>query len=129
MKKLLTLLVYGLAAALIAACSPATQQSPDAPAASGSAASGTRMVKDSSGNDVEIPAEVTKVAPTIGAFSAVTAMLGASNKIVAAATSALSPGSRPPIPTTRRPTRTATTPRTSRTSSHPGPRWSTAREP
>ena len=89
--KLLTLLVYGLAAALIAACSPATQQSPDAPAASGSAASGTRMVKDSSGNDVEIPAEVTKVAPTIGAFSAVTAMLGASNKIVAAATSALSP--------------------------------------
>ena len=91
MKKLLTLLVYGLAAALIAACSPATQQSPDAPAASGSAASGTRMVKDSSGNDVEIPAEVTKVAPTIGAFSAVTAMLGASNKIVAAATSALSP--------------------------------------
>lgn len=29
MKKLLTLLVYGLAAALIAACSPATQQSPD----------------------------------------------------------------------------------------------------
>lgn len=91
MRKLLTLLVYGLAAALIAACSPATQQSPDVPAASCSSTSGTRMVKDSSGNDVEIPAEVTKVAPTIGAFSAVTAMLGASNKIVAAATSALSP--------------------------------------
>ena len=46
---------------------------------------------DSGGKDVEIPADVTRVAPTIGAFSAVTAMLGASGKITAAATSALSP--------------------------------------
>ena len=90
MRKLPTLLIHGLAVALIAACSPATPQSSETPAASGSATSGTRMVKDSSGSDVEIPTEVTKVAPTIGAFSAVTAMLGASDKIVAAATSSLS---------------------------------------
>ena len=92
MKKLLTILIGGLTAVLIASCSPASQQpSPTDPAPASSPASGTRIVKDSEGKDVEIPAEVTKVAPTIGAFSAVTAMLGASDKIVAAATSALSP--------------------------------------
>ena len=91
MKKLLTLVIGVLATVLITACSPATQPSTDASGASGSAAAaGTRMVKDSSGTEVELPANVTKVAPTIGAFSAVTAMLGASDKIVAAATSSLS---------------------------------------
>ena len=77
--------------ALIASCSPATQQPTSSDSAAASSASGIRIVKDSGGKDVEIPADVTRVAPTIGAFSAVTAMLGASGKITAAATSALSP--------------------------------------
>ena len=49
----------------------------------------TRTVKDSEGNDVTIPAEITKVAPAIGAFAQVTEMLS-TGKIVAAATSNLS---------------------------------------
>ena len=47
----------------------------------------TRTVTDSEGNKVEIPYNVTKVAPTIGAFAQVTEMLTNGNgKIVAAAT-------------------------------------------
>ena len=92
MKKLLTSLTGSLVTvALIASCSPATQQPTSSDSAAASSASGIRIVKDSGGKDVEIPADVTRVAPTIGAFSAVTAMLGASGKITAAATSALSP--------------------------------------
>lgn len=92
MKKLLTSLTGSLVTvALIASCSPATQQPTSSDSAAVSSASGIRIVKDSGGKDVEIPADVTRVAPTIGAFSAVTAMLGASGKITAAATSALSP--------------------------------------
>ena len=92
MKKLLTSLTGSLVAvALITSCSPATQQPTSSDSAAASSASGIRIVKDSGGKDVEIPADVTRVAPTIGAFSAVTAMLGASGKITAAATSALSP--------------------------------------
>lgn len=56
--------------------------------AAGSSDSGaTRTVKDTDGNEVTIPAKVTKVAPTIGAFAQVTEMLTNGNgKIVAAAT-------------------------------------------
>lgn len=56
--------------------------------AAGSSDSGaTRTVKDTDGNEVTIPAKVTKVAPTIGAFVQVTEMLTNGNgKIVAAAT-------------------------------------------
>lgn len=54
-------------------------------------ASGTRTVTDSDGNKVTIPANVTKVAPAIGAFAQVTEMLtGGSGKIVAAATQQIS---------------------------------------
>ena len=56
--------------------------------AAGSSDSGaTRTVMDTDGNEVTIPAKVTKVAPTIGAFAQVTEMLTNGNgKIVAAAT-------------------------------------------
>lgn len=76
-------------AAMLTACSSSATSSSTA-SETQSSASGTRTIKDTNGNDVEIPAEVTKVAPTIGAFAAVTAMLGASDEIVAAATSAIS---------------------------------------
>jgi iron complex transport system substrate-binding protein len=49
----------------------------------------TRTVKDSNGNEVEIPAEVTRVAPAIGAFAQVTEMLG-QGKMAAAATAQIS---------------------------------------
>lgn len=52
---------------------------------------GTRTVTDSDGNEVTIPAEVTRVAPAIGAFAQVTEMLtNGSGKIVAAATQQIS---------------------------------------
>lgn len=93
-------IVAGLAAVmlsstLLAGCSGAATSSTAADGsaqttqAAGSAESskGTRTVKDTEGNEVEIPANVTKVAPTIGAFAQVTEMLTNGNgKIVAAAT-------------------------------------------
>jgi iron complex transport system substrate-binding protein len=54
-------------------------------------AASTRFVKDSEGGLVEIPAEVTKAAPLIGAFAQMTEMLTAgSGKISAAATNNIS---------------------------------------
>ncbi|MDR1581456.1 MAG: ABC transporter substrate-binding protein [Synergistaceae bacterium] len=54
-------------------------------------AASTRFVKDSEGGIVEIPAEVTKAAPLIGAFAQMTEMLTAgSGKISAAATNNIS---------------------------------------
>ncbi|MFV0481941.1 MAG: ABC transporter substrate-binding protein [Campylobacteraceae bacterium] len=43
----------------------------------------TRFVKDSDGNDIKIPLHVNKVAPLIGAFGQMTAMLGYTDKMVA----------------------------------------------
>jgi iron complex transport system substrate-binding protein len=60
-------------------------------AAMPSFAASTRFVKDSEGGIVEIPAEVTKAAPLIGAFAQMTEMLTAgSGKISAAATNNIS---------------------------------------
>ena len=51
----------------------------------------TRTVTDSDGNEVEIPKEVTAVAPSIGAFAQVTEMLlNGEGKITAAATQQIS---------------------------------------
>lgn len=51
----------------------------------------TRTVVDSDGNEVTIPAEVTKVAPSMGAFAQVTEMLTQGDgKIAAASTSQIS---------------------------------------
>ncbi len=72
--------------ALLAGCS--TQAS--APSSTGSAAasqapaSATRTITDQHGKQVEIPAEVERVAPTIGAFAHITAVVGGADKIVAA---------------------------------------------
>lgn len=49
----------------------------------------TRIVKDSDGKEVTIPYQVTKVAPTIGAFAQVTEMLSP-GKIAAASTAQIS---------------------------------------
>lgn len=66
-----------------ASASAATEQA----AESSESSKGTRTVKDTEGNEVTIPANVTKVAPTIGAFAEVTEMLtNGEGKIVAAAT-------------------------------------------
>ncbi|MDO4290381.1 MAG: ABC transporter substrate-binding protein [Eggerthellaceae bacterium] len=76
---------------LLAGCaaSETTSQADSASSAAEQAAATTRTVVDSNGNEVEIPAEVTKVAPTMGAFAQVTEMLG-SGKISAASTSQIS---------------------------------------
>ncbi|MGC4019061.1 MAG: ABC transporter substrate-binding protein [Muricomes sp.] len=47
------------------------------------ASTGTRTVTNVDGTTVEIPENVTGVAPTIGAFAHITAMLGGSDRIVA----------------------------------------------
>ena len=46
----------------------------------------TRTIKDSEGKEVEVPAQVDKAAPTIGAFAHITSMLGAQDKVVASVT-------------------------------------------
>ena len=46
----------------------------------------TRAVKDSNGTEIMIPLSVERVCPRIGAFSQITAMLGAPEKIVASVT-------------------------------------------
>ncbi len=46
----------------------------------------TRTVKDSKGTDIAIPLNVVRVCPRIGAFSQITSMLGAPEKIVASIT-------------------------------------------
>ena len=83
-----------MSSALLTGCSGAATSAGSAAGsaavteAAGSSDSGaTRTVKDTDGNEVTIPAKVTKVAPTIGAFAQVTEMLTNGNgKIVAAAT-------------------------------------------
>lgn len=83
-----------MSSALLTGCSGAATSASSAAGsaavteAAGSSDSGaTRTVKDTDGNEVTIPAKVTKVAPTIGAFAQVTEMLTNGNgKIVAAAT-------------------------------------------
>jgi iron complex transport system substrate-binding protein len=78
-------------------------------AAMPSEAADVRFVKDSEGKIVEIPAEVTKAAPLIGAFAQMTEMLTAgSGKISAAATSNISDYFKQVFPITRRATRTTT---------------------
>lgn len=82
-----TLLAMGC---LLAGCTSSTGTS-QASSAAQSSAQDTRTVTDSSGNDVTIPATVTKVAPAIGAFAQVTEMLTQGNgKIVAAPTQQIS---------------------------------------
>lgn len=86
-----------LSAAMLAGCSSAGAQSAadsgasEAVAVQQAAASDTRTVVDSNGKQVEIPREVTKVAPTMGAFAQVTEMLTQGNgKIAAASTKQVS---------------------------------------
>lgn len=88
----LTLGVSGLG---LAACSSGSQdagsQSAQEQTDAKASEATTRTVKDSDGNDVEIPAEVTKVAPTIGAFAQITEMLTNGNgKIAATSTKQIS---------------------------------------
>ena len=82
-----------LSSALLTGCAGTASSAGSASGSAATAASGsaetsaTRTVKDTDGNEVTIPANVTKVAPTIGAFAQVTEMLTNGNgKIVAAAT-------------------------------------------
>lgn len=83
------------ASALLTGCA-STEASSGADASSADVAataedSTTRTVTDSKGNEVTIPAEVTRVAPTIGAFAQVTEMLTQGNgKIVAASVNQIS---------------------------------------
>ena len=63
------------------------------------ASADTRTVTDSDGNEVVIPKEVTKVAPTIGAFAQITEILTNGNgKIVAAAAKNISDDFRATLP-------------------------------
>lgn len=75
------------ATAGLTACSSDSDTSSDASgnsqAATSQSDSDTRVVQDGDGKDVTIPANVTKVAPTIGAMDAITAMLGSADKISA----------------------------------------------
>ena len=87
-------LVAALASgSMLAGCS--SQQSQDASKSSDQAteqaAATTRTVTDSNGEEVEIPAEVTRVAPTMGAFAQATEMFCDGNgKIAAASTKQVS---------------------------------------
>lgn len=78
MKKLFkTLIAVVLVLCLMAAavgCGATAQESKET----------TRTIKDFNGNEIEIPNEVTKVAPGVNSMSQITAMLGGSDKIVAA---------------------------------------------
>lgn len=76
-------LVVGAPVVLMACGAPSTTQSATTTGAKSTTVT-TRTVKDSKGNDIEIPANVTKVAPIIGAFAQVTEMLDpGAGKIVA----------------------------------------------
>ncbi|ALJ21589.1 ABC transporter substrate-binding protein [Microbacterium sp. No. 7] len=74
---------------LLAGCSTAapeaTTSETSAPSSSAPASgtSATRTVTDQYGTRIEIPADVQRVAPTIGAFGHITAVVGAADKIVA----------------------------------------------
>ena len=90
-------LTLGCGAVFGAGCTSAAVSSGSAAATAGSAQGSAaakatvRTVKDSDGNKVEIPAKVTKVAPTIGAFAQITELLSNGNgKIVAAPTQQIS---------------------------------------
>lgn len=83
-----------LSAMLVAGCSSTSAAEAGAEDAQGAAAvqeqqatPETRTVADSDGNEVTIPYEVTKVAPTMGAFAQVTEMLAQGNGKIAAASS------------------------------------------
>lgn len=89
-------LTLGCGAVFATGCTSASTTAGSAAAGSAQAGSSAtkatvRTVTDSDGNKVEIPAKVTKVAPTIGAFAQVTELLTAGNgKIVAAPTQQIS---------------------------------------
>lgn len=81
-------LLCGCASEQEPAAAPAEPQAAEATEPSEAA---TRTVTDSDGNEVTIPAEVTKVAPSMGAFAQVTEMLTQGDgKIAAASTGQIS---------------------------------------
>ena len=83
-------LALGAGSIFMTGCGASSTQAATTEAAATQAAT-TRTVKDSDGNDVEIPTEVTKVAPTIGAFAQITEMLTNGNgKMVATSTKQIS---------------------------------------
>ncbi len=77
--------------AALAGCAQQTEQKADDSQQAAAEQPATRTVTDSNGNEVAIPYEVTKVAPTMGAFAQVTEMLGQGHgKIAAASTKQIS---------------------------------------
>ncbi len=77
--------------AALAGCAQQTEQKSDDSQQAAAEQPATRTVTDSNGNEVTIPYEVTKVAPTMGAFAQVTEMLGQGHgKIAAASTKQIS---------------------------------------
>lgn len=91
------LMMLLMSGGLLTGCATSSSPASDASGSSGAgkqAASeqqATRTVSDSDGNEVAIPFEVERVAPTMGAFAQVTEMLGQGNgKIAAASTQQIS---------------------------------------
>lgn len=82
-RHMLSALALAMVAGLsLSAC--AGQPTSTSPSPSGTQAQ-TRIVNDKDGNPVEIPMDVERVAPQIGAMAQMTAMLGYSDRIVCAA--------------------------------------------
>lgn len=83
-------LLRGLAAAvlplaLLAGCSAqATPSSSPTPTVTTTASATTRTITDQTGKVIEVPADVERVAATIGAFAHITAVVGGADKLVAA---------------------------------------------
>lgn len=81
----LTACLVGLALTLTG-CTVGAPPSPGAsssPAATTTATTTTRTITDQHGSTVQVPVTVQRVAPSIGAFAHITAMLGAPEKVVA----------------------------------------------
>lgn len=77
--------------AALSGCSQQTEKVSDEAQPAAAEQPATRVVVDSNGNEVTIPYEVTKVAPTMGAFAQVTEMLGQGHgKIAATSTKQIS---------------------------------------
>ena len=79
-----------LPVALLAGCSSTPDATTDSSSASASATASataeatTRIITDQYGNEIEIPANVERVAATIGAFGHITTVVGGEDKLVAA---------------------------------------------
>lgn len=86
-KRLITALLAVLLAGTVTACAGEAGQAASSTNAtsSTSAAGATRTVEDGNGNPVEIPAQVTRVAPAIGAFAELTQIVAGDQPVITAA--------------------------------------------